>query len=161
MTVLVPMSAEAYRDYLQAAVAGYAKDNVDAGRWPEAGAVARSQADFEVSLPQGLDTPNNYLFEIKAVESGPTVGFIWFAIEETHGLRHAFVYDLEVKPAYRRQGYAMSALEAIEPLARELGVSSIGLHVFAHNSGARALYAKLGFAVTSINMRKNLAAKCA
>jgi ribosomal protein S18 acetylase RimI-like enzyme len=48
-------------------------------------------------------------------------------------------------------------LQAIEPRVRELGVTGIGLHVFAHNPGAQALYAKLGYNVTSINMRKNLA----
>lgn len=156
MTVLVPITAEAFSEYLETAIAGYAKDNVDAGRWPEEGALARSHADFRSSLPQGLDTPDNYLFEIKTAQSGPTVGFIWFAIEETHGLRHAFVYDVEVKPAFRRKGHAMAALKAIEPRVRDLGVSSIGLHVFAHNPGAQALYAKLGYGVTSINMRKNL-----
>jgi ribosomal protein S18 acetylase RimI-like enzyme len=159
MTVLVPMSAESYSDYLQGAVAGYAKDNIDAGRWPEEGALARSLADFRSSLPKGLETPDNYLFEIKAVANGPTVGFIWFAIEETHGMRHAFVYDIEVKPAYRRHGYATGALAAIESRARELGVSSIGLHVFAHNPGAQALYAKFGFDVVSINMRKDIGVK--
>jgi ribosomal protein S18 acetylase RimI-like enzyme len=151
------MSPAAYTDYLQIAVAGYAKDNVDAGRWPEDGALARAQADFDLSLPQGLATPDNYLFEIRSAESGPTIGFIWFALEETHGLRHAFVYDIEINPAHRRQGHAMAALQAIEPRVRELGVTGIGLHVFAHNPGAQALYAKLGYNVTSINMRKNLA----
>ena len=156
MTVLVPMSAEAFVEYLKTAVSGYAQDNVEAGRWPEQGALARSQADFNSSLPQGLGTPKNYLFEIKAAEAGPTVGVIWFAVEETHGLSSAFVYDVEIKPEFRRQGHAKAAFEVMEIRVRELGLSGIGLHVFAHNASAQALYRKLGYGVTSFNMRKNL-----
>lgn len=54
MSVLIPMSAETFVHYQAAAVAGYAKENVNSGRWPEEGAVARSQAAFAESLPQGL-----------------------------------------------------------------------------------------------------------
>ena len=158
MTVLVPMSPDTYAAYLAAAVAGYAQDNVDSGRWPAAGALARSTADFEDSLPQGLQTTDNYLYEIKSAESGPTVGFIWFAVEEKLGLRSAFVYDVELKPEFRRRGHATAAFAALERLVRELRLSSIGLHVFAHNTGAQALYRKLGYSVTSVNMLKHLAA---
>ena len=34
MTVLVPMSAEVFKGYVENAVAGYARDNVESGRWP-------------------------------------------------------------------------------------------------------------------------------
>ena len=157
MTVLVPMSPDAYVGYLSAAIAGYAQDNVDSGRWPAEGALARSKADFEHSLPQGLQTTDNYLYEIKSAVSGPTAGYIWFAVEEKHGLKSAFVYDVEIKPEFRRQGHAAAAFAALERLVCELGLSSVGLHVFAHNAGTQALYRKLGYAVTSVNMLKHLA----
>jgi ribosomal protein S18 acetylase RimI-like enzyme len=150
------MSAAAYADYVEAAVAGYAEDNVASGRWPEEGALARSRADFDASLPQGLKTPDNYLFEIKAAATGLTVGSIWFAVTEKHGLRTAFVYDVEVMPGFRRMGYATAAFQALEPLVRDLGLTSIGLHVFGHNTGAQALYGKLGYEVTGVNMKKPL-----
>ena len=154
--VLVPMPAAAFAGYAEAAIAGYARDNVASGRWPEEGALARSRADFDASLPQGLQTPDNFLFEIRAAATGLTVGVIWFAVEEEHGLSAAFVYDVEVRPEYRRQGYATAAFRALEPLARDLGLTSIGLHVFGHNTGARALYGKLGYEVTGVNMQKRL-----
>jgi RimJ/RimL family protein N-acetyltransferase len=37
-----------------------------------------------------------------------------------------------------------------------LGLSGIALHVFGHNHGAQALYAKLGFVATNINLFKSL-----
>jgi ribosomal protein S18 acetylase RimI-like enzyme len=156
MAALVPMSAAAYRDYVEAAVSGYAEENVASGRWPEAGALARARADLEESLPQGLDTPDNYLFEIRDADSGVAVCFLCFAIHEKHGLRTAFVFDIEVKAEFRRRGYATAALVELEPLVRDLGLSGIGLHVFGRNTAAQALYGKLGYAVTGLNMLKPL-----
>jgi ribosomal protein S18 acetylase RimI-like enzyme len=155
------MRAEVYDAYFQAAVAGYAEDNVASSRWPREGALERSRADLESSLPQGLATPDNYLFEIKVTETGSAVGVLWFAVEERHGIRSAFVYDIEIKPECRRQGHAARAFQALEPLVAALGLSTIGLHVFGHNPGAQALYAKLGYAVTGLNMAKHLDARLA
>jgi RimJ/RimL family protein N-acetyltransferase len=156
MTILCPMRPEFYGPYLEASVAGYADDNVASGRWPREGALERSRADFEALLPQGLATPDNHLFEIKAAEDAATLGSIWFAVEQRHGIRGAFVYDVEIHPPWRRRGHAMRAFQALEPLVAALGLSSIGLHVFGHNLGAQALYAKLGYSVTGINMVKHL-----
>ena len=158
VTVLAPMRPEAYSAYLEAAIAAYADDNVASGRGPREGALERSRADFADSLPQGLATPDNYLFEIKTEDSGPTIGALWFAVEERHGMRGAFVYDLEIHAEWRRHGHATRAFEALESLVAELGLSSIGLHVFGHNPGAQALYTKLGYGVTGVNMAKNLGA---
>ena len=156
MTLLTAMRPEFYSHYLQTAVAGYADDNVASGRWPREGALELSRSEFAGLLPQGLATPHNHLFEIKAQANGPTVGSIWFAVEERHGNRKAYVYDVEIKPPWRRQGHATRAFEALEPLVAALGIRSIGLHVFGHNLGAQALYAKLGYGVTGINMVKQL-----
>lgn len=158
MTTLVPMSAQGYERYLAAAIAGYAADNVAVGRWLPSDALERSRLDFAESLPQGLATLDNYLFEIHAALEDATsqIGVLWVAIELRQGVRMAYVYDLEIAPEARRQGHAQRAFAALEPLARQLGATSIGLHVFAHNPGAQALYAKLGYAVTGHNMHKPL-----
>jgi ribosomal protein S18 acetylase RimI-like enzyme len=150
------MRQDVFAAYFESAVAGYAEDNVASGRWPVEGALARSREDFNESLPQGLATPDNYLFEIKGESGEPTVGFIWFAAIEKNGIRSAYVYDVEVKAEFRRQGHARAALLAIERLVKELGMSAIGLHVFGHNQGAQALYSSLGYGVTGTNMLKVL-----
>ncbi|MBN8280643.1 MAG: GNAT family N-acetyltransferase [Gammaproteobacteria bacterium] len=150
------MHADSFVVYVEAAIRGYAEDNIAAGRWPTVGAVERSRAEFEASLPQGLNTPDNYLFEILDDENGPTVGYAWYALQRKHGSCGAYIYDLEVKPEHRRKGHAYRALKAMEPLAVKAGATSIGLNVFASNVGAQALYRRLGYAPTNFNMYKAL-----
>jgi ribosomal protein S18 acetylase RimI-like enzyme len=156
MTLLCAMSPETFESYKRSSAAGYAEDNVAAGRWPAEGAFERSLAEFGALLPQGLATPGNHVFDIQAGEGGPAVGALWFAEQQRGGLRSAYVYDLVVYPPYRRQGHARRAFEALEPRVRALGLDRIGLHVFGHNPGAQALYAQLGYGVTGINMAKQL-----
>ena len=153
------MRQEVFAEYVQASVVGYAEENIASGRWAAEGAVERSASEFRDLLPQGLATQKNHLFEIKVDDQGPTIGFIWFAEEDRHGARGAFVYDVVVKEDFRRQGHAERAFLALEPLVAALGLSSIGLHVFGHNEAAQALYAKLGYAVTGINMLKKLSVR--
>lgn len=157
MTALSPMGQDAFPAYVEAAIAAYAEENVSAGRWPQVGALARSREDFESLLPQGLDTPDHFICEILQDATGPVVGWLWYTIERKHGACSAYVYDLEVKPEHRRQGHASRALRLLESLAREAGASSVGLNVFANNDGAQALYRRLGYEPTNLNMRKPLA----
>jgi ribosomal protein S18 acetylase RimI-like enzyme len=156
MTVLVPLLPEAFPAFLESSVIAYAQSNIEAGRWPLDGAVERSLADFNLLLPQGLATPDHFIYEIKADSAGPVVGHLWMAIETRHGLRSAFVYDLEIAPEFRRQGHARRAFRALETVVAELGIDHIGLHVFAYNVGAQALYESLGYQVTGVNMQKSL-----
>jgi ribosomal protein S18 acetylase RimI-like enzyme len=156
VTALRPMQAAAYPEYLESAICGYAQDNVSARRWPQVGAIERSREDFESLLPRGLDTPDNFLFEILDHKNGPTVGYFWYKLERKYGACSAYVYDLEVRPEHRRQGHAWRALKALELLAAEAGATSIGLNVFANNAAARALYRKLGYRPTNINMSRPL-----
>ena len=161
-TTLVPMSAASFAHYEEQSIRNYAEENIAAGRWPAEGALERSRLDYASLLPQGADTPDNFLYDIHAnLASGDgapshLAGHLWFAIVEKNGVRGGYVYDLEVSPEYRRQGHAEAAFRAMEILAREMGLPSVGLHVFANNPGAQALYVKLGYAVTGLNMIKHL-----
>jgi ribosomal protein S18 acetylase RimI-like enzyme len=163
MTHLTPLPDPAFPAYLEAAVAGYAENNVSAGRWPAVGALARSRAEFDRMLPQGLATPDNLIFEIRAGDdegdAQTVVGHLWVAVEWRFGGRSAFVYDLVIAAEHRRQGHARRAFLALEEAMAELGIHQIGLHVFADNPGAQALYAGLGYRVTGINMQKDLRPK--
>lgn len=156
MTTLRPMPQASFDAYRLASARGYADDNVASGRWPMQGAFERALEDFDQSLPQGLSTPDNHVYEIRDAALDQTVGVIWFAVIEKNGIRSAFVYDVEVAAAYRRQGHAREAFRQLEPIVQGLGLQRIGLHVFSQNESAQALYRALGYQVTSVNMLKHL-----
>ena len=48
------------------------------------------------------------------------------------------------------------ACEVLEGEARARGLAGIGLHVFGHNPGARALDEKLGYETTNLHMFKKV-----
>lgn len=161
MTILAPMRTEAYASYMQSFAANFAEGNIKAGYWHQEGALERSLAVFEKLLPQGLVTPNNYLFEIVGNEGSQMVGSVWFSVQEQLGIRDAWVSYIEVKPEFRRQGYATRAFQALEAIVVPLGVSSIGLHVFNHNREAQAFYSQLGFVIPGVNMIKQVGERIA
>ena len=66
----------------------------------------------------------------------------------------AYIFDIVVEESQRRHGYGRAIVRAAEDLCRARGVTSIGLNVFAQNSGARFLYEQS--LVTSLQMRKIL-----
>jgi len=81
---------------------------------------------------------------------------LWLRIKPGSAGSHAFGFDFLVREDVRRRGYGRAIMAAAEQKCRELGVVSIGLHVFGHNPGARSLYEQMGFAITGYNMRKKL-----
>jgi ribosomal protein S18 acetylase RimI-like enzyme len=81
---------------------------------------------------------------------------IWFAVQEHAGRKIAYVYDVGIRPQYQRRGYATEAFAGLEGEVRARGLSGVGLHVFGHNPGARALYEKLGYETTNIHMFKKV-----
>ncbi len=159
MVTLQPMTPAEYEPWLKAGIQEYADEKVRAGNWSADEALERSAEEHRKLLPQGLDTPDSYLYTIMA-DSSPgagltAVGMVWLAVPPWKP-PVAFIYDFLIYEPYRRRGYASQALAALEEKVRALGLDTIGLHVFGHNHAARALYEKAGYVVTNINMTKKL-----
>ena len=157
MTTLVPMTDAQFQRYLQAMIPEYAQDKVLSGQWAQAEALELARKSLLDSLPQGLATPDHYLYAMESGAHRDVVGMIWIAALQRGDRRVAFVFDVTVEEPYRRQGHASRAFAAIERKALELGVSGVALHVFGHNPQAHALYVKLGYITTNTNMFKALA----
>jgi RimJ/RimL family protein N-acetyltransferase len=151
------MSEERFRAFFEESIAGYAEDNRRAGRWSKEGALAASRAEHERLLPQRLATPDHYLRSILDGSTGRRVGDVWYAVRGEDGPKAVWIFWLGIDPDHRRHGYAAGALEAVEEDARRLGLDRVGLHVFAENTGARALYDRMGFEMTNVVMWKRLA----
>jgi len=156
MSFLVSMSKQVFSSYIEELIVQYAQENVDAGRWPKAGSLTRSRSETERLLPCGIETENNHFFEIKVPDVTESVGSIWLSLENSKTTSTVFIYDLEIKPEYRRQGYAKLALKEIEDFAATHNIVNIGLHVFSHNDAAQMLYAEMGYQTVSLNMVKKI-----
>ncbi|MGI0067766.1 MAG: GNAT family N-acetyltransferase [Thermoplasmata archaeon] len=151
------LRAEELGPYLDRLIPEYAEDHARDGRWTLEEANGRARSEVEGLLPQGIDTPDHYLFAIRA--GAEDVGRIWFARKhEAGGPPFAFVYDLLVYPQYRRRGYAETAMRALEPKVRDLGLERLALHVFGNNRAAIRLYERLGYATTNVLMAKTVSA---
>ncbi len=159
MVQLQPMTSAEYEPWLEGDIREYADEKVRAGNWSAADALERSAEEHRKLLPQGLATPDNYLYTITAEPApgeGPVpVGMVWLAVPPWQPPL-AFIYDFVIHEPYRRRGYASQALLALEGKVRALGLDTIGLHVFGHNHAARALYEKAGYEITNISMAKKL-----
>jgi len=145
-----------YRAWALQAVPEFALNNVEEGRWTLAESLEKSRQAHAELLPQGLDTPGQFLVHLQDADSGAQVGALWWAESDSPGGREAFVYNIVISESARRRGFARAAFQELERLARAHGVRHLGLHVFGHNPGARRLYEQLGFQPTSITMRKIL-----
>lgn len=156
LPVLRPMSQPEYEAWQALAIPAYADDKVASGQWTRDEALARSTQEHEELLPKGLDTPDNHLFTIQDAAAA-AVGVLWFAVQPRSGTRIAYVFDIEVWPAHRRQGHARAAFAALEQEVQRLGLAGIALHVFGHNHPARALYETLGFEPTNLSLFKAVA----
>lgn len=155
MTLLRPMTDSEFSHWRTAAVPAYAQEKIASGQWSAADALARSVQEHADLLPQGLQTPENFFYTLEDA-AHLSVGTLWFAVKTRFDARIAYVFHILVHPQHQRKGHAMQAFEALEAEVRKLGLEGIALHVFASNTGARALYAKLGFAPTNIHLFKAL-----
>lgn len=153
---LDPMTAAEFGRYLEPTIRTYAREQVTAGEWAPEEAVARSRSDHLRLLPDGLATPGHFLFTVRDEESNEAVATLWLTLRMRGIQIEAYVYDIEVIESRRHQGYGRATMEACLDKARELGADAVGLHVFGHNTTARALYDSMGFKPTNINMTLKL-----
>jgi ribosomal protein S18 acetylase RimI-like enzyme len=156
MIDLRPISSSVFVQFRQQAIHDYAHeksiaDGLDIG-------VAENQArdEFDRLLPDGKDTPLHHLFTLWPLQASQSVGVIWMQEKQRGKQRIAHILDLLIDPPYRRQGFALASIQALEHHAASLGLERMTLHVFGHNLAAQSLYAKLGFQVTDVSMAKSI-----
>ncbi len=151
---LDPMTEKEYAEYSEIIIADYAKDNIEAGYWDAADALELSRQANQRLLPQGIKTPNHYLYVVRDGEQ--RVGIIWMKANLDTANKNGFIYDIAIEEDQRGKGYGKQAMKLIEAKAQELGIQQMGLHVFAKNKVARNLYESLGYETKSLNMIKDL-----
>lgn len=156
MTALRAMSEEAFARYAKHSSPNYAREKVASGEWKEETALEQARQLFDEMLPQGLNTPDHYFYEIVDEWDDKTVGMLWFTVRERAGKKSAYVVDIIIDDEHQRKGHASRAFRALEEKVRALGLTGIGLNVFGNNVSAQRLYARLGYEPVNIFMFKHL-----
>ncbi|MGP0584647.1 GNAT family N-acetyltransferase [Paenibacillus timonensis] len=156
MVQLVPMSKSEYQAFRSRSVREYAEEKVAAGAWKDDDAPALSEAVFRRFLPGDQETEGAYLFSVKENDQLTSVGHLWFNVMEQEKGPAAFILDILIYEEFQGKGYGQATMTALEEKVRELGLNTIGLHVFGHNQRAYHLYQKMGYIVTDIQMSKTL-----
>jgi ribosomal protein S18 acetylase RimI-like enzyme len=152
---LRPMTTEEFPEFVKRVEAGYASDiEVHGGQTHEA-ALEKASADMAAALPKGMRTPGHAIFVVEA--DGVDVGRLWLAERTSGGRPTLFVYDVEIAGDSQGRGYGRAAMRLAEEEARARGIEFLELNVFGGNDVARNLYRSLGYAETSVQMRKRLA----
>lgn len=115
-----------------------------------ADAEAKVARDVSSVLPEGLDTPDTWIWAVE--EDGRRVGSLFV------GLRagEAWLYDITIEEPERGKGYGRAAMTLLEDELRALGHRTVGLNVWGDNSVARSLYRSLGWDEEAVHMRKRL-----
>ena len=155
-TALKKMTTADYEAYVRDSMPNYARNKVSSGEWAEETAETQARQVFDELLPQGLDTPNNYLFQIIDEWDEVPVGVIWIAERDRAGQPSAYIYDVFIKEEYQGKGHGSRAIKQVEDKAMDLGLPGIGLHVFGDNENARRLYERLGYEPVNVFMYKRL-----
>ena len=110
-------------------------------------AAKEAMAEIADMLPDGIDTPNNYLMTIIHTDSKESLGFIWTLHEEFDGHKQCFICDFAIWKSERQKGYATAALDLTEKNAAKASCRECILFVRDDNRAAIALYEKCGYTV--------------
>jgi len=153
MLKLRPMETNHFQKYLSFAVNEYAVEKIAAGTWTPEAAQKNAQLAYGRLLPNGLETPNNFLYSI--LNDSEIIGYIWFGTDNENSSM-AFIFDFEIYKAYQNRGFGSKTLDLVSRETKNMGFTSLGLHVFGSNSRAIHVYQKSGFNITDIKMQKKL-----
>jgi GNAT superfamily N-acetyltransferase len=118
--------------------------------------MAGAERGYGAYLASLLDSKDDCIFV--ADRDGEIVGYVWADLEpmswkELRGPA-GFVQDLLVVETARRQGIATELLNAAMDWLREHGAPRIMLWTAAPNDAARALFRRIGFRETMIEMTR-------
>jgi len=143
-------------------VRDHAALEVAAGNWKPEEALERSRAEH-ADLVAHRDCEDGHRFYKSTAPNDEILVWIWegpppeaFSLKDTRWL-----YQITVRPDYRRRHIADNALGALEIQLADEGVAFLQLNVHKHNAAARALYVKHEFEVVAefekeLHMRKTL-----
>ena len=143
-----------YEAWCQQSIRAYAEENVKSGRWDDSDAMERSEREFLGLLPNGLASPDHFIFEL--FYDSLYLGYLWVFIDPGAAVPSAFIYDIEIVAEQRGKGVGKATMRALEPWCKSLNLKRIALNVFAFNTAAIELYQGMGYQTTNFSMQKDI-----
>ena len=132
------LRAEEFASFRQRNIARYAQELLFARATDtQEHALTEAQGALDEMLPQGVDTPRNYL--LAAESGGETVGELWCDTTEPETV---FINDFFVYPACRGHGWGKAMLRAVEELAAAQSFEQVVTHVYHTNRIALEMSAR-------------------
>ena len=151
-----PLTEQQFQAYLQRTTLEYANDLERSTGMDAQAALVKSTVTLGAMLTNGLQTKNQFLHAIVVSNTADPIGTLWYSRRNNDGQEFAFIGDIHIEPDHRGLGYGTAVMNWLEDRVRAQGLSSIRLHVFGHNQGARNLYTRIGFEETNVMMEKTL-----
>ena len=79
VTRLVPMTEVELVAFVEAAIPEFSRDKVQSGQWTAAESLSLARQGYAELLPQGIHTPDNFLYTLHDAATGSKVGVLWYA----------------------------------------------------------------------------------
>jgi len=151
---LEPMTKAQFSEFMEVILPPYVAERAAADHVATDVAEHYARDQHARLLADGHLTAGHRFLSMVSTNNNQSVGGVWFWIDV--GNKQAFLYNITVFPQYRRRGFASDALALVEQTVRAAGCATLGLNVFSSNSGALALYRKVGFNAVSSYLNKAL-----
>lgn len=143
--VLAPLTPEERRAFTAALVADYIDWLSGRGEVTDpVAALAQARTETEAEVEAAVRAGEE--FWVAHNDEGATVGWLWIKHAQEGLLPSAaFLYQILVKPEFRRHGYGTAMLAAVEQVLAAAGWSELRLNVWDSNETARRLYERAGY----------------
>lgn len=149
-----PITEDELTDYISTTEREYAEDKHTNGGVPFEQAHAQAARETAHLFPGGRLSPGHEVF-IATDDAGTRIGRLWMAPRgDSNDI--SFIYDIQVEPAARGNGYGRGLMQEAAKWSRDNGFRTLALHVFGGNDIAINLYESLGFATTDRIMQLEL-----
>lgn len=136
-----PMTRQEFSSWRAKSVAEYATEMAESGSASPEEAEAASVAQFDQTLPDGLETADHRFLCLEA--GGEVVATNWILHHRNPGT--SFVYGVEVSEGHRGKGYGRAAMVIGEQATLDAGDTHLALNVFGHNAVAISMYEAMGY----------------
>lgn len=144
-----------FEEYLDTAV-GHLADEISKARdLPKEDGMKAALTSFKSLFPENqVLSTDQYVYHL--VADGEKVGIIHFGIKRDKKMPYVYLWDIAVDSKHRGKGFGQKAMETLDTHVKQLGIKSIRLNVFGHNTTAVKLYEKIGYRPESMALVKHL-----